>query len=138
MNVLLDTDILLDLALDRAAFVEDSGRVIQSCQQTALSAIVAWHTISNLYYVLRSTRGDAHARNFITDVLRFAKVASGGKESVDHALTLTVSDFEDALQVAAGLSAGAEFVVTRNIRDYHGSPLPAITPHDFATRFLSA
>ena len=83
MKVLLDADVLLDTALHREPFAADSDRVIQWCQETPQAAMVAWHSISNLYYLLSLSRDDAKAREFITDLLRFVAVASGGKVESD-------------------------------------------------------
>lgn len=138
MKLLLDADVLLDIALDREAFFAQSSRVLEWCQKTPGSAVVAWHTVSNIYYVLRAARSDAKARTFISDMLRFATVASGGTEAVSRALALRMADFEDSLQVVAALSQGVELIITRNIRDYRGAPLPAVSPQDFLTRFLPA
>ena len=98
--------------------------------------MVAWHSISNLYYLLRSALADAKAREFISDLLRFAAVASGGTDAVRQALLIPMRDFEDALQVSAALSGGAELIVTRNIRDFVRSPLPAVTPSHFLQKIL--
>lgn len=133
---MLDADVLLDTALRREPFADDSDRLIQWCQETPHAALVAWHSISNLYYLLRIALNDAKAREFITDLMRFAMVASGGTDAVRQALTLPMRDFEDALQVAAALSGGAEVIVTRNIRDFGRSPLPAITPSHFFRKIL--
>jgi hypothetical protein len=45
-----------------------------------------------------------------------------------------MSDFEDALQVSAAQACGADYIITRNGRDFVQSPLPALSPDDFLTR----
>jgi predicted nucleic acid-binding protein len=136
VKLLLDADVLLDTALRREPFAAESDRLIQWCQETPQAALVAWHNISNLYYLLRAAHSNAGAREFITDLMRFAVVASGGTEAVRQALTLPLRDFEDALQVAAALSGGADFIITRNIRDFGRSPLPVVTPSHFLRKIL--
>jgi predicted nucleic acid-binding protein len=138
VKLLLDADILLDTALEREPFVAQSDLVIQWCQERSQSALVAWHSVSNVYYLLRAARSDAKAREFIADLLRFVIVASGGTSVVRHALTLPMGDFEDALQVAAALTGDAQFIITRNLADYRSSPLMALTPTSFLKRFVGA
>ncbi len=133
----MDANVLLDVALDRREFVTESNQVLAWCQETAGSAMLAWHTVSNIYYVLRGARNDSFARRFISDMLRFADITGGDAEAVRRALALAMSDFEDALQVAVAISAHAQWIVTRNATDYRGSLLPAITPRDFNRRFIS-
>ena len=137
MKLLLDADILLDTALRREPFSAESDQVVQWCQETPHSGLVAWHSISNLYYFLRPGLGDAKTRGFISDLVQFVSVASGGTEAVRQALLIPMRDFEDSLQVAAALSGGAEVIVTRNIRDFSRSPLPAVTPGQFLRRLSS-
>jgi predicted nucleic acid-binding protein len=131
VKLLLDADVLLDTALRRQPFAADSDRLVQWCQETPQSAMVAWHSVSNLYYLLRIAVADAKAREFISDLMRFTTVTSGGTGAVRQALLIPMRDFEDALQVSAALAGGAEVIVTRNVRDFARSPLPAVTPAHF-------
>jgi hypothetical protein len=134
LKVLLDTDVLMDVALGRADFGPTSRSLVEWCQHRPGTAMVAWHTISNLYYLLRAALGDSFARSFLSDLLDFAGVASGGTEGVRHALNMRMNDFEDALQVAAAIASAADFILTRNIADYRGSVVPVLTPADFLVR----
>lgn len=129
MRVLLGTDVLLDVALGREPFAEAAGAVLDWAELHPGKAVVAWHTLSNLAYMIRPD-----ARAFISDLLGFTDVAPAGAASARAALRLPLADFEDALQVAAAIAAGTECVVTRNVRDYRKSPVPAVTPGDFLQR----
>ena len=135
MRILVDTDVLLDVALDRKAFVEESSAVVEWCQQTPGGALIAWHTISNIYYILRVARSNAKGREFIADLLSFSAVASGTTQSVRHALTMRIGDFEDAMQVAAAVSGSADLIVTRNVADYRNAVIRAVTPKEFRMQF---
>jgi hypothetical protein len=42
--------------------------------------------------------------------------------------------FEDALQVSAAQACGADYIITRNGRDFVKSPLPALSPEEFLGR----
>jgi predicted nucleic acid-binding protein len=137
VKLLLDADVLLDTALRRQPFFVESDQVIRWCQETPHSALVAWHSISNIYYFLRPALGDTKTRGFISDLVQFVSVASGGKEAVRQALLIPMRDFEDALQVSAALSGGAELIVTRNIRDFVRSPLAVMTPAQFLRKIIS-
>jgi predicted nucleic acid-binding protein len=135
LKILVDTDVLLDIALDRKAFADESSAVLEWCQQTPGGALIAWHTVSNIYYILRVARSDAKGREFVADLLGFIGVISGGTESVKHALTMRITDFEDAMQVAAAMSGNADLIVTRNVADYRHALIAAITPQQFRMRF---
>ena len=135
MKILLDTDVLMDVALGREIFGPDSRALLKWCQHQPQSTVVAWHTMSNLFYLLSAARSSSFARTFLGGLLNFATVASGDTESVRRALHTGMADFEDALQVAAAISADARFIVTRNVADFRGSPIPVLTPAAFLKRF---
>jgi len=127
----------MDVALGRSDFGPTSRALLEWCQQTPQMAVVAWHTISNLFYLLHAACSDSFARAFVGDLLEFMDVIAGGRTQVRQALQLEIKDFEDALQVAAALTAGVEIIVTRNRRDYRASPIPALAPVAFLRRFAS-
>jgi PIN domain len=135
LKVLLGTDVLMDVALGTPEFGPNSRRVVEWCQQRPESAIVAWHTMSNLFYLLTAARSVAFSRSFLADLLSFVFVASGGTEQLRQALNMHMRDFEDALQLVAAIAGKADFIITRNIADYRSSVVSALRPDEFLNRF---
>ena len=128
--ILVDTDVLLDAALAREPYVDSARELLYRLGRSMEEAAVAWHTVSNLYYLTNRARGDASARDFILALTNFVSVAPTDTEAVRYAASLPMADFEDAMQAAAARACGARFIVTRNLRDYERSPIPAITPQE--------
>lgn len=126
MKILIDTNILLDVALRRSPFFEDSAAVLDWAETNPRQAAVAWHSIANLAYLLKQD-----ARAFIGELLAFVEVASGDTASVRQALAMPTKDLEDALQTSAALHFGATFIVSRNTADFKKPPVSAITPAQF-------
>ena len=126
--ILLDTDILLDVALNREPHVEHSAALLGVLESRPRMAFVAWHTLSNFYYLVSPTRGKDDAREFLVELTRFVSVAPTNTEAFHQAAFLPLRDFEDALQVAAAQACGASFIATRNVKDFRRSPVPARTP----------
>ena len=128
--MLLDTDMLIDVALDRHPHADPAAELLDRIEHGPTQAFIAWHTVSNFYYLVAPARGGLSARDFIVELTRFVGVAETSTEAVRFAAALPMSDFEDALQVAAARACGAEHIVTRNVKDYARSPIPAITPRE--------
>ena len=127
--MLVDTNIIIDLALDRHPHSADAATLLNRlAQQEPGRASVAWHSISNIYYIVSRSQGDAAARALIAELARFLTVVPTGTDALRYALALPMRDFEDAMQVAAANAGGASHIITRNIRDFADSPVPAITP----------
>ena len=73
--ILLDTDVLIDVALDRAPHADAAAGLLDHLERAPRSSFVAWHTISNFYYLVRPVRGGAAAKDFIEGLIRFVTVA---------------------------------------------------------------
>lgn len=126
--MLLDTDVLIDVALDRHPFSDPAAALLDRIEQSRTKAFVAWHSLSNLYYIVAPARGGIRTRDFIAELTRFVDVAATGTEAIRFAVELPMADFGDAMQVAAARTCGARYIVTRNVADYKRSPIPPLTP----------
>lgn len=138
MIVLLDTDVLIDLALDRTPHAEPAAGLLDALEQRPGTAFMAWHSLSNFYYLVSPTRGKHQTKDFLLDLMRFVQVAPTTTESLLYAGTLSLSDFEDAMQVAAAVACRASLIATRNLRDYALSPVRAANPQGVLTELVSA
>ncbi len=128
MNVLLDTDVLIDLALGRTPHDEPAARLLDVLQARMASGFVAWHTASNFHYLVAPKRGNDTAKTFLLELIEFVEIAPTTTESLRQAGRLKLRDFEDAMQVAAAVACGADVIATRNLRDYAGAPIRAASP----------
>ena len=128
MKLFLDANVLLDGYYQRAGAAA-SDQVIALCDGVAHSGWIAWHTLSNVFYLVRGhSKSSQTALQFVSDSLTWADVAETGKADALNAVGSGMNDFEDALQVAAALACGADIIVTRNTADFKASPLPVMTP----------
>lgn len=132
MRLLIDINIVLDVALQRPG-ASASGRVLAQCGRRH-EGWLAWHSLATLAYLIERQHSAVDVRAFIRGLLEWADIARTGRPDALAALDLGLRDFEDALQVAAAMACGAQFIVTRNERDFKGSPVPAITPEAFLRR----
>ena len=106
MRARVDSDVLLDVALARAPFSSDSAAVLRWAEAGG-EAAVAWHSLSNCAYLLKSG-----GRPFIERLLRLVEVAPVGTTEARRALSLPMPDLEDAFQSAAALAWSADVIVT--------------------------
>ena len=127
MRILIDTDVLMDVALAREPHVEDSAAVLEWAEAGG-EAAVAWHSLTNCAYLLKG------GGPFLKKLLEVVEVAPVASTDAHHALQLRMRDLEDAFQAAAALAWKADFIVTRNLSDYRNSPVRAISPADFLKR----
>ena len=131
--ILLDADVLIDVALDRRPHSDAASELLDRIEHGAEAAYIAWHSVSNLYYLVAPALGGVSTRNFIMELTRFVGVAATDTESIRYAAELPMADFEDAMQVAAARACGARYIVTRNVKDYECSPIRAVDPREALT-----
>jgi predicted nucleic acid-binding protein len=131
LRPLLDTNVLIDLALSRPGLHEASGAVVAWSLNHPGSTVVAVHSLATVNYLMGRETGAAKAREFIGDLVPGIDIAQLDTAGVSRALDLPLPDFEDALIAAAAESAAATHIVTRNLPDFRKSPVKAVTPEDF-------
>jgi len=127
VRILIDTDVLLDVTLGREPWLANSSVTLAWAVDHPGSAAVAWPTVANIAHL-----APAAARSFLADLLTSVDVAPCTTRHALEALAFPMSDLEDALQSAAALAFGADWIVTRNLPDFRGSPVPAVAPASFA------
>ena len=125
--ILLDTDVLIDVALDRHPHADPAAELLDRIEHGAEAAFIAWHSVANFYYLVapalgRRERARIHCR---PHALRRGGDDRHRRRS-RYAAALPLADFEDALQMAAARACGARHIVTRNVRDYARSPIRAV------------
>ncbi len=126
--MLIDTNVLVDRALDRRPSSIPATELIERLVQEPGRAFVAWHTVATFHYLAARAAGNARARELVVAMINFATVVPTGTDSLRYARSLAMADFEDAMQVAAAPASGAGHIITQNVRDFTQSPIPALTP----------
>ena len=128
MKVLIDVNIILDVLLAREPWAGDSARLLDAAERKSITAYVAGHTITTAYYIVAHAAGPKKAATAVTDLLRILRVAPVESADFAQALVFGMADFEDAVQAAAAAKVGADFVATRNQKDFRRSPTKARNP----------
>jgi predicted nucleic acid-binding protein len=137
MNILIDTNIIIDILEHREPFFEDSYRVIQLGIQGKLKAFMSAGAVTDIYYVISRSLHDADkARVKIIELSALVTIGDTTAHDIHMALTLNIRDFEDAVVAAIAKRKRADYIVTRNEADFTGSPVPAISPSQFLRQFL--
>jgi len=98
--------------------------------------LIALHSISNIFYILRKNYSAENRRRLLLGILKFLRVANVSHENVRHALERNdFSDFEDCLQDECAIQNQADYIITRNTADFFNSSICAITPSEFLEKY---
>lgn len=136
MKVMIDTNIMIDAITNRDGKSCFSAQVIDLCATGKISGYLAPHSLSNMYYILRKDYSDAQRRIILRRYSDILKIAELNKDVIDAALDNNdITDFEDAIQHACAESIGADYIVTRNTKDYAGTSVRAVLPEELLKLF---
>jgi predicted nucleic acid-binding protein len=128
VRVLVDTNVVLDVLQGRPAFVNDAALIFDLVERGVVTGLLCATTITTLAYLAGKTAGKQAATKQIRQLLALFEVAPVTRAVLDAALASKTSDFEDAVLAEAALQAGAQAIITRNLRDFAHSPVRAHTP----------
>jgi predicted nucleic acid-binding protein len=131
VRVFFDTNVPLDGYYGRAGALA-SNQALLACQRGTHDGWIAWHTLSNAYYLVRGhSKSNSTAIHFIADLLEWVEVARTDRADAWSATTSRIRDFEDALQIAAAEACKADLIITRNVGDFKMANISVMTPEDF-------
>lgn len=122
MKVLIDTNVVLDIALNRRPFVEHAALLWRLAEQKEITAFLSNTSITDIFYIINKHAGQEKARGFIADVLNTFKLADIDEAGFREALGSGMNDFEDAVQYVICTRNGCDMLATRNKADYGDRP----------------
>jgi len=137
LSILIDTNVAVDFIVRRMPFYEESAKVIEAASLKIFNAYISASCVTDIYYIARRELKDRDLtlellKNFLTIV----KVAAVSEKEITTALDSAWSDFEDSVQYSVALSGDMDYIITRNVKDFSSSEVPAMTPEDFCEMLL--
>lgn len=131
MKVALDTNVVLDLLLNRAPFADAATAIFHQIEAGEYPACVCATTITTLHYIAHKVVGDVAARQHIGQLLTLLELAPVDHTVIAHALRSPLKDFEDAVLAQSAYAVGAQVIITRNGTDFRDSPLQVYSPQEW-------
>lgn len=129
-KLLLDTNIILDIALKREPHFELSSKIFELIDKKRIIAYITASAVTDIYYISRKEKGNEIAIEFISNLIEIVDVIGVDKSIIVKALKSNLKDFEDAVQVSAAENYEIEIIVTRNKSDFLNSGLEILTPEE--------
>lgn len=128
MKVLIDTNIILDVLCNRKEFVADSLRVFQCCEAQHITGYISALSIPNIVYIMRKELDSERIKEILHTLTMVFSVVELREVDLLKAAELSFDDYEDAIQSVCGARVQADYIVTRNGKDFANSSVPAISP----------
>ena len=134
MKILVDTNVIFDVLCNRSEFVEASSKVWKYCEVGQIEGYISALSVPKIVYILRKELTPEKTAQLIQQITMIFKVVDLKSADLTAAADMFSSDYEDALQMCQASRINADFIVTRNIRDFKESKIPALKPSELLER----
>ena len=134
MVLLIDANIILDVLLNRPDYVKDSAMIWKLCETEQMKGYVSTLTFANLVYIMRKQLDPEKIEDVFHKLNLIFEFADFSVSDLTHAVDLNWKDFEDAVQSVIAERIHADYIITRNVRDFSKSRVMAFTPPELLAR----
>jgi len=128
VKLLVDTNVVLDVVLAREPWAEPAATLLSAIEEGRAAGYIAGHAVTTVHYIVARAAGRGAAADAVADLLHVLSVVPIGADDFRDALTIATPDYEDAVQVIAALRIGADYIATRDARDFRRARVPARSP----------
>ena len=137
MKVFLDTNILLDVLVERdnKEFTENATMILGLGSNRILDLYMSVLSVTIIAYVLRNMTA-VKKKGIIKDLVSIVKVLPSLPEHVENMLECQMNDIEDAMQVQSAKEGQCDVIVTRNTTDFRDAGLLVISPEEFLKKII--
>lgn len=138
MNVLFDTNVILDVLLEREPFVDTASKLFALVDNGRIKGSICATTVTTIFYITAKDFGSRRARDQVHGLLGLFEIAPVDRDVLDGALDVDFPDYEDAVLHEAARAVGATAIVTRDRRDFVNSAIPTLDPQELLAAIASS
>lgn len=132
MDIMIDTNVIIDYLLDRRPFSDEAEEILGCCMRREIRGYILASCVTDIFYIAGKRVDDIHILYLLMDDLfEYLKILDVSKGNIMAALDQKELDFEDCLLSVCAQRAGCDRIVTRNTKDFQRSPVKAVEPEAF-------
>ena len=131
MKIFIDTNVLLDVLLERKGVAEDSASIWALCERKGFEGYISAISFNNTHYVISKIHSRKKAEQAMHTLIASFDIISLDKHILSRAVDGSFKDFEDAIQFYSAVRCDADYIITRNVKDFPQEDMPVLTPEDF-------
>ncbi len=128
IRLLIDTNLILDVLLERAPFVDASATIWRAAERGEIKALLSAHAVTTIHYLIRKEHGDSLARRSVADLLQVFDVAAVDGSVLLRATQIQAPDFEDSVTAAAAEKAKCRAIISRDRGGFRNSSIEVLSP----------
>lgn len=125
---------LIDYMTERMPFYTEARKTVDLCAESVIDGCIAAHSITDSFYIMRRYSQDER-RELLSQMCDVMSVVGIDGIKLNAAVkNLNFDDIEDCLQSVCAEDCGAEYIITRNFKDFECGKVPPIAPGEFLSR----
>jgi predicted nucleic acid-binding protein len=128
VKVLFDTNVVLDVLLDRQPFRDTAAKLIARVERKELDGVLGATTLTTIHYLVAKASGQEAARSTVRELINLFQIAAVDRQVLSRAIDSPVKDFEDAVLAESGRADIVDSVVTRDPGGFKDSGLRVLSP----------
>jgi predicted nucleic acid-binding protein len=135
MRLIIDTNVFLDVILERQPLCEASAAVLNLTSGDDHVLLMPAHAAATIAYIVEvNTKSRGKARQALSLCLGIAHVAALDESVILRGLSYGFKDTEDSFVAAIAEQERADFIITNNVKDFALSPVDALSPAEYLSR----
>jgi len=131
MKILLDTNIVLDLLLQRKPFCDDAKTIFELIESNKISGYLCATSITTIYYLISKSTDRLKADEIIENLLQLFNIADVNKNILLKSLQNNGKDFEDSVIYTSAEYFKVDFIITRDKKGFKQSNIKVKQPKEF-------
>ncbi|CAB1064932.1 PIN domain protein [Olavius sp. associated proteobacterium Delta 1] len=130
MRILFDTNVVLDVLLDREPYSSTAAKLFSKVESGKISGYVCATTITTIHYLASRVIGVNSAVKEISNLMKLFEVAPVNRAVLEAAVSLGFKDFEDAVLHESARYREAQGIVTRDLSGFKKSKIQVYSPEE--------
>lgn len=137
MKVLIDTNVILDVLCNRKMFVEDSLNIFKLSETKQIDGYISALSIANIIYIMRKELSHINVKKILDMLSHIFNIIELNEQDLMEACNLQFNDYEDGIHCNQASRIKADYIITRNIKDYKNSVIKPISPNELTRQFFN-
>lgn len=135
MKILLDTNIVLDLLLEREPFCNEAKNVFTMIESNKISGFLCATSITTIYYLINKSVDKSKSDEIVDKLLQLFNITDVNKNILINSLKNNGKDFEDSVIYTSAEYFNIDVIITRDKKGFNKSNIKVLKPSDFLEEY---
>ena len=131
MKLFIDTNVVIDVLAQRHGFYDASAAILTMLEKDEAEGFISAISFNNIHYILRKQSGKTKADNAIRMLLSAFNIVTLDEKILTRTIESNFNDFEDGIQFFSAMRSNADYLISRNVKDFPHDDIPVLTPEEF-------